>query len=234
MPARPFAGTAELEFARGHGPDLQLLPVAAVERMRASHRVSALRTGAFFAAGLLAIEAGLIALDRSILSERRNQQRPALELTREEQSRRVRAGDMASELGLAWGASDIASGMQPDWYALLAETASLTGDEVVLAEFRAFYEGADAIMMLEGVATDKPDDRSGAALGRFMDQLGKSALVAKVELGSTSVDATSATSATRFRLRCVVRGFDLSVREPELFVGVMPDPKAPQKKKGRP
>ncbi len=215
-------GTTEHAFATDLDVDVSLIPIAAVERLAAAGRSSAVRAGAILAVGLLVGEAGLIALERTQIGVETQRLQSELLEVRARSEAIERAAAQIEELNVASFASSTLVGDQPSWSAVLGDIGARTPGEVNIRDVRAFYEGRSPMVAISGFASDDPNARSGGTLGSYIDTLKASPLVERVELGTTRTETHDGVSTRSFSVTCYLRAVPFEVAHPQVYAGVRP------------
>lgn len=216
-------GSTEFAFATAGDLSVSLIPLAAIERLAAASRSSAIRAGAILAVGLLVGEAGLIALERGQIRAETDRYQAALLDVRARSEAIERAAEQIEELNVASYASTALVGDQPDWSAVLGDLGARTPSNVRIRDLRAFYEGTSPMIGFSGDARDEQGGRRGEALGAFIDGLKESPLIERVELGTTRTNTDEGMTSKTFSVICTLRSIPFAYANPQVYAGDPPN-----------
>ncbi len=178
-----------------------IIPTIVAEQSAAKRISAGIRTGALCAALALAGEgATLYAKQRELDGAIRSTQ-GVLESVRVHREQSEQAVRMAASIDRALDATSSRIGVQPDWFAIVAELSALVAEPVTIEDVRGFQERGESVLSVVGSISIDPDAPAGAGLPALMSTFKASPLFADVQLGTTNLYQTESGPAKRFVLR---------------------------------
>lgn len=207
-PLEPFGpGTIEMDWFTKPSRGIRMIPAAAIEQRGLDLVNRGLLVGVVAGAAMLGLEfASIRAADRMLDPEFERHQSALAALSREEDVRE-RIGELA-ELAAGYARSvDEASAPPIDWRGALTMVAEAVGSTILIDELDARATPAGGELRLRGTAEAATDAEASDAVVAIVQRLQQSALVAEVQLGSTSREQ---------------RGPDLAVQQFALTIRLRP------------
>ncbi len=200
-------GGMEEVFLTGETRPPRIVPSIVAQRS-ATRRISAgLRTGALCAALALAGEGGMLYAQQRELDAAIRETQPLVEQIREHRTQSERAVEMASSIKRAVNTTNAKLGEQADWFAIVAELATVVSGPVTIEDVRGFQERGESVLSVAGSISINPEAGADGGLPDLLDRFRDSPLFADVQLGTTNLYQTDDGPAKRFVLRAIPHVF---------------------------
>jgi len=201
-------GGLESELLERPAEELRLVPSIVAEQSAARRISAGVRTGALCAAMALAGEGAVLYASQRDLDASIRAAEPLLQSVRDYRAQSERAAAMKTSLDRAVTTMSDRVADQPDWFAVLAELATIVPAQVTIEDIRGFEERGSPVLSIAGSIAIDPGALSGAGLPELMDTFRASPLFSDVQLGATNLYETQLGSAKRFVLRATPHAFD--------------------------